>query len=62
MLDPNTSESGAYSEATLGIGTPKRSVFFAVRGVNSSGDPAFEWSTMSLGMRFLLGKKNKQKK
>jgi hypothetical protein len=56
-LEPNDQESGVYGEATLGIGLPRGSIFFSTRGVNSSNGPEFEWSTMSIGLRFLLGKK-----
>ena len=56
-LKPNTEDSGVYAEATFGIGIPQGSIFFAVRGVNSNDDSEFEWSTMSIGLRWLLGKK-----
>ena len=57
-LKHNTEDGGMFAEATFGIGVPQGSIFFAVRGVNSNDSPEFEWSTMSIGLRLLLGKKN----
>jgi hypothetical protein len=56
-LNPNTEDGGTFAEATFGIGVPQGALFFAVRGINSDDSPEFEWSTMSIGIRFLLGKK-----
>jgi hypothetical protein len=57
-LKSDPENSGMFAEATLGIGIPQGSIFFAVRGVNSNDNPDFEWSTMSIGLRLLLVKKN----
>ena len=57
-LKSDPENSGMFAEATLGIGVPQGSIFFAVRGVNSNDNPEFEWSTMSIGLRLLLVKKN----
>ena len=56
-LKSNTEDDGMFAEATFGIGVPQGSIFFAVRGVNSDDSPEFEWSTMSIGLRLLLGGK-----
>jgi hypothetical protein len=56
-LNPNTEDGGTFAEVTFGIGVPQGALFFAVRGINSDDSPEFEWSTMSIGIRFLLGKK-----
>ena len=56
-LKSNTENDGMFAEATFGIGVPQGSFFFAVRGVNSDDSPEFEWSTMSIGLRLLLGGK-----
>ncbi|MFB1039807.1 MAG: hypothetical protein QMC35_05060 [Polaribacter sp.] len=56
-LNPNTEDGGTFAEATFGIGVPQGALFFAIRGINSDDSPEFEWSTMSIGIRFLLGKK-----
>lgn len=53
-LEPEVTDGGGYLEASFGIGVPRGSLSFSMRGVNLADGPEFELLTINVGLRMLL--------